>query len=89
MNADAQNYPVDEGSKNLGGDFRISSSGGKFYADNNNRLTTTEIKPYFGYFFKDKIMIGGKLLMLRTSQKETFPNSMGIQGLLLDIFLEM
>lgn len=74
----AQIFPVDKGSINAGGDIRVSSSGGSLYEYNNNRLTTIEAKPYAGYFFFKQLSIGGKMLLLRSSQDNYSKTAWGL-----------
>jgi hypothetical protein len=74
----AQNFPIDKGSLNVGGDIRISSSGGKLYEDDGDRFTTAEIKPYFGYFFIKQLSLGTKILMKRSAQRNICQTAWGI-----------
>lgn len=77
-NVHSQTFPVDKGSINFGGDIRISSSGGELYESDGERLITSEIKPYFGYFLIKQMSLGSRILMQHSSQKNTSQTAWGI-----------
>ncbi len=70
--------PVSKGSKMIGGQFLLSSSGGDLYEVNNKRVTLLEMNPYLGVFVSDGFNFGGTFAIRRYSSDDETNTSFGI-----------
>ena len=71
-------FPTDKGSMMFSGNFVFSSIGGKLYQANEERISSIQTNPTFGYFIYPGLNIGIKAIFNRISQGEYSDTIWGI-----------